>query len=69
MASEKKLIFMLTTNRQWLFKLTVAPGIINLGNAFVFHFGIMSSLIINVAFSAMGMASATKTLAPPPQKK
>ncbi len=50
-------------------KLTVAPGIINLGNAFLFHFGIMSSLIINVGFSMAAMASAMKSLEAPLKKR
>jgi heavy metal translocating P-type ATPase len=41
-------------------KLTVAPGIINLGSAFFFHFGIMTSLIINVGFSVVGIVNVMK---------
>ncbi|MCP4134675.1 MAG: heavy metal translocating P-type ATPase [bacterium] len=42
-------------------KLTIAPGIINLGNAFIFHFGIMSSLLINASFSMAGMKNVLKS--------
>ena len=37
---------------------TIAPGVLNLGGAFVLGYGILASLIVNGTFAVLGMKDA-----------
>lgn len=41
-------------------KLSIAPGIINVAGAFVFHFNIMTSLVVSVLFAGIAMYDVMK---------
>ncbi|CAM2070353.1 Heavy metal translocating P-type ATPase [Sulfidibacter corallicola] len=41
-------------------ELTIAPGVLNLGGAFVFHYGIMASLLVNFGFGGLALADVLK---------
>ncbi|MCP4147658.1 MAG: heavy metal translocating P-type ATPase [bacterium] len=43
-------------------KLTIAPGILNIAGAFLFHYGILASLVVNAGFSSIALADVMKPL-------
>lgn len=43
-------------------KLTVTPGLINLAGAFLFQYGILTSLVVNLTFSGIAIADVMKPL-------
>ena len=49
--------------------LTITPGVINLSGAFLFHYGILTSLIINTTFAGLGMKDALMPLKDLARKK
>ncbi len=50
-------------------KYSVAPGIVNLSGAFLFHYGILTSLVVNIGFSALGLKDAMQPFAKEPNQE